>query len=657
MSIASLSPVSSLDNNLLVLEAAAVLSLFKPENMAMLDYILGDGTQNDIGLEFLVQKSADEVNAGLGGDWIRAVGLELPSVANGNLCPNPMATLRECAKSIDVAVAQSKQPEPHLVLVFLNLHAVTGAWQQNRAIGLSFDTVWNAWRGIREFLRNLHSPDHAVNDGGEPNMVAPNLSRWNPHNQRSVGDYAPWTSGLGPMFQTLNGWDSAWSMPPKPRSEDVLESVAYWGSLPTLVLGILGWSDPALGLARWILSGMPTNTRELLLLRRNWGADSLMYFCHPQVDWNPTDGEINDFRSSGTVVASLYEASDRADEFNRCGGLHMSTHLGWQLLASGPGSGTLFGEVDQGECHAYFLRLETLAGWYAQLRTLGGELTQRHPGLSIELTLLAPSVGILGRFSQSQVTARWHSTTEEVHCLGNTGAVAEQDLPSSEGSRFSKLAIPTDGRPSRRYTNALVFWVASELARRHAGYGLYCNDNHPADSAALILRHDSKPTVFLPRHGRVVSEGWTEDSEFKVDELLAFESPRALIHAVERQLGLHSPQNALPSTRHTLMYRVMAAILSSTCNDKAEWNFAAGSIGWGQPGPWDDWMPHSRTTKSSSASGMPWTLLRNGEPRAVLTPDGIVHKQHTRQDLFEVFIRKGRRVTPTIGEVFGRILP
>ncbi|WP_426940216.1 hypothetical protein [Pseudarthrobacter sp. S6] len=335
----------------------------------------------------------------------------------------------------------------------------------------------------------------------------------------------------------------------------------------------------------------------------------------------------------------------------------MSTHLGWQLLASGPGSGTLFSEIGQGECHAYLLRLETLAGWYAQLHTIGGELTLQHPGLSIELTILAPSVGILGRFSQSQVTARWHSTTEEVHCLGNTGTVAERNLPSSEGSRFSKLATPTDGRPSRRYTNALVFWVASELARRHSGYGLYYNDNHPADSAALILRHDSKPTVVLPRHGRVGSHGWTEDAEFKFDELLAFQSSRALIHAVEHRLGLPSPTGALPTTRHNLMYRAMAVILASTCHDKDDWNFAAGSIGWGRPGPWDEWTSPWQTRKSSWASGMPWTLLKNGQPHAILTPDGIVHEQNDRTDLFNAYVHKDRRIMTTIGEVFGRILP
>jgi hypothetical protein len=161
---------------------------------------------------------------------------------------------------------------------------------------------------------------------------------------------------------------------------------------------------------------------------------------------------------------------------------------------------------------------------------------------------------------------------------------------------------------------AFAFNVASELARRHAGYGLYWDDKFkPPPTAPLHLRRSTKPVVFLPRDGRVGSLDQTHGFMLEPTGILAFASPPEPIEAIGSRLGLASPRHSLPTDRHNIMYRTMAHILASTAYDDADWTLAADTPFAGAGRAWAAKIP-TNDADDRWASGVPWTLLRDDEP-------------------------------------------
>ena len=330
-----------------------------------------------------------------------------------------------------LGAAQRVQAEPHgcapvhACLAVLNCFSKPRHFIDLRSRVLEEDVISRSWWEIRKWLQATRSK---MSYGGGPRMLKPASDEWNAHDPVDVGDYAPWSRGIGPMFHTLGGWDSVWAMPRRPsEGAEHRDWIEYWSPLPQLALGPLGWSDPALGIARWILNGMPTKSPELSLLRRRWGSMSLAYFCHPQRDWIPDEGGCNDLisaKTTGTSISYLFDRSIWSVPYSKAGGLHMSAHLGWQMLGGGEekrrSQRPVVYRADSAEAGGgHVLVLGRFHGWYATLSRVGKELIDAGDRSDLEIKDVAPPVGMLGTFRRSLRTKRWHSTTPEEHELGH----------------------------------------------------------------------------------------------------------------------------------------------------------------------------------------------------------------------------------------------
>lgn len=658
MSIGAWSTLSFLDDDLLALEAAALLSLFPPQNVSLISHFLGDWI--DVGDGHLVagKRSPEEIELGLAGGWLREARLELPSLASGMLCSDPVAALEECALLVGAAVFEAEPVMPHIAVAFLNLHAAVGARELEKLPEIKINMVWDAWRCVRAFVLATSKDRLADTAPGEPTMNGGHLSEWMSHDKDLSGDDAAWTAGLGPMFQSLNGWNSMWSMPPRPDTGEPLEWAAYWAPLPLLAIGVLGWSDPALALARWILMGMPSNSPGLSLLKRAWGPDALRYFCHPQMDWDLAKDGKHGLIHSGPMIAHIFAERDDASGTIHCGGLHIGDHLDRQLMRTLPGDDvTIFQPLGDNAGRKYVLQLNKYDGWYAQLRRIGRKLSHQPGAAGLTLTLISPPFGLLGTFRQSADTGRWHATQEEVHLLGNSRLLERMEHP------FSAIfhdAQRESAHGSRRYTSlspCLTFYVASELARRHSGYGLYWDDKFkgPLD-ASLHLKHNKKPEVFLPRDGRVGSLYNSKHFILGQAEILAFASPRELIQGIEGLLGLTSPRHSLPTDRHNIMYRTMSYVLSATQHDRSSWNFFADTP-FAAGRSWQSKNSMNGEGQYMWATGLPWTLVRDDKPVAMVTPDGMAYVDGGQVDLLAAYAKHARKLAPMVRDVFGDILP
>ncbi|MGN7198602.1 TY-Chap2 family putative peptide chaperone [Arthrobacter sp. SAFR-044] len=179
-----------------------------------------------------------------------------------------------------------------------------------------------------------------------------------------------------------------------------------------------------------------------------------------------------------------------------------------------------------------------------------------------------------------------------------------------------------------RHTKAVVFWLASELARRHPHYVLY---SEGLDGLTLVS--SAGPTINISRSA-IVSVGGRE--LVGPSELLATDDRRALIKELEEKIGLPVRRLAAPTTERTLVYRAMAHIAALVVGDKATWDFIA--------------------TDLQTPAGA-WNLIRNGDCVALLTPDGNVRISDQHVNLLERYHAHSHRMTPMIGEVFGAVLP
>ena len=302
-------------------------------------------------------------------------------------------------------------------------HEISASWSHKSLLTLVSDSLGAI---ARWYLKIAEEDAKNALDGDKPGSPKMEIDSdyWMAGTEDLLGDYAPWTFGAGPLFHTLEGWDSTWQLAPDPGNTDSWGFHAYWAPLPQLVLGRLNWQDPALGVARWINRGMPTPSPELKLLRSHWGPRALMYFS--QGDWFPHAGNtsegpkfVENYRLYGLFKNSYVEK-----EFVRCQGLHMVDHLSWQLFAnqkSDRDAAEVYRSSGKSLRHV-ILSLPRFGGWYGELVEIGEQILRDPSHETTEVQVLAPPIGVLGTFRHSPVTQRWYTGPHEIHLWGWQGS-------------------------------------------------------------------------------------------------------------------------------------------------------------------------------------------------------------------------------------------
>ncbi|MCO4236897.1 hypothetical protein NG702_05575 [Pseudarthrobacter sp. MDT3-28] len=621
-------PVESVSDDLLTLESAAVLTLVAKHGFKNLSVAISNWQLVEKGLGGTKQESAQIEGAFTAlGTLLESTGLVLPSALRENRLTSSEAVMNEMLTIVQGPFGCENGPQAAVALLNVLCEKQLGGHRYAASL-MGNGLVLRAWKHIYRFVHVLRSkPKHALT----PGLKGPLAEDWIAHDSDLVGDNTPWSLGIGPLFQTLAGWDSTWLMAKGKMSYQQSDSISYWTPLPLLAIGPLGWSDPAVGVARWILMGMPDETPELSLLFRVWGADALMYFSHPQMDWIPQSHEYLGFelRTSGRRISEIYESRESTEAFSGCGGLHMQVHLQWQLRA---GFNEIVGEAhmyghEAGRKPKFVLELEKMAGWHAQLYSAGDKLSAEVSNPDIELIVVAPPVGSLGTFRRSRTTGLWYSGSHEAHLLGHSDLRGPlRRIPSTVGMPATSPTLAST--PSMRHTSAIAFWLASELARRHPHYVL-----HGAGLDGLNLVSPAGPTIHISRHATVSGDG---RELVGTSELFAAEDKQGLIGDLEERIGLPLRKHAAPTTERTVVYRTMAHIASIVIGDKAAWNLVGAD--------------------SERHIGA-WHLTRDGSIMALLTTDGNVRISGRTVNLLERYHVHGHRMTPMIGEVFGAVLP
>lgn len=619
-------PVESLDDDLLTLESAAVLALMAKHRTSELSIAI---------------KKWQLIEASLGGNIQEPTGLEGAVIALRNLLESTGLALPSTLKvsrkaSFDAALTEMSglvqgplqgRNSPQAAVALLNLACEESLVRTERLLMLLQSKLLSrAWNQIYLFASSIKPKPGSP---PRPQLRGPVPAEWKSHDPDLVGDSTPWSIGIGPMFHTLAGWDSTWLMGNGTMMRDELwNSIRYWTPLPHLALALLGWSDPAVGSARWILMGMPKETPELSLLSRVWGPDALMYFAHPQMDWVAHEFLGFELRTSGRHISRIYEELGNAKAFSDCGSLHMHVHLQWQLGIGNnqPAGNSHLYSSTKGRPPRFVLELEKLAGWHSQLYLAGDNLPVL-PNGEVVMTVVAPPVGPLGTFKRSRTTGLWYVGSHDAHLLGHSDLNGPlRRVPSTMG--FPANSQPLVQTPSDRHTSAIAFWLASELARRHPHYVL-----HGEGPDELTLVSAAAPTIHISRCA-AVSVGGRE--LVGTSELFAADDKRGLIGDLEESIGLPVRKHAAPTTERTLIYRTMAHIAALLISDKGTWDLIA--------------------VKSKEPVDA-WQLNSDGEPVALLMPDGYVRIADRTINLLERYHFHGRRMTSMVGEVFGAVLP
>ncbi len=248
------------------------------------------------------------------------------------------------------------------------------------------------------------------------------------------GDQDPWVRHL-PLAWRACAEPSVGDYPhhPRPRIENDWSSfeahIAFFSPLLHLLLYGLGWSRPALGLARWIEQGRPTEEPVLAVVDRWWGREVDSF-----VAWLAGAPNVRDnLRETMTGLPSSDEGrrTPYLDAFNRLrtseewlsvwgGGwdeMHLSGHVLAPLTESKSAPRFAHASTTGSAVPRAVLMTPAYAGWYAALRAYP-EPT-RFDGHDLRVDVVCPALGWLGEYRRSATTGLWFRGRHAIHVLGN----------------------------------------------------------------------------------------------------------------------------------------------------------------------------------------------------------------------------------------------
>ncbi|MHA7209538.1 hypothetical protein [Arthrobacter sp. MDT1-65] len=253
---------------------------------------------------------------------------------------------------------------------------------------------------------------------------------WHPAPGAGIHDHAPWVTGIAQIHACVAGWDAAWTLPPRPPLDaDVLPRCAYFAPLALLMFGCLSWTDPAVGIARWINLGMPVDDPVLRLIKWQWGKWALAHALGQDTltFWTYGDGyrlaegltkEQTSLRDSAKAGRSFLEYSEYGRrQLQFADQLHMQTHVQSQLgrLDGRRPARTVLVNEDRA-----VIVFDEYSGWWEALREEGNNLPPLRADDERVVHVLSKGVGLLGEFRHSKLSGRWYVGSHETHLLGWT---------------------------------------------------------------------------------------------------------------------------------------------------------------------------------------------------------------------------------------------
>ena len=232
--------------------------------------------------------------------------------------------------------------------------------------------------------------------------------------------------------------------------------------------------------------------------------------------------------------------------------------------------------------------------------------------------------------------------------------------------------------PADRFLTSQMWWIASELVRRHPHLRISGVEVDEADR--LLIVHDEEDGMsvqwdlvggckFLV-NGLVQKISWIK--------MLAALSPHEIVKRIEVATGLGIPKSASPTSSPALTYRVIASALATATNDRYEWYAVPAPMLHDEDpeNPGCEFFRDFPSTIRARAEYVAmtleqfeeggrsvyffqpfWALLRDLEPIAIFDSAGVVHTTSGATSLMPLYERCGRRLALVTAQVLGDYLP
>lgn len=246
------------------------------------------------------------------------------------------------------------------------------------------------------------------------------------------------------------------------------------------------------------------------------------------------------------------------------------------------------------------------------------------------------------------------------------------------------VAAPEPGafglEPALRFVLAQSWWIAAELVRRHPG--LLIHEMHPAGGLADVLCVVDPSDGEMLDHTRIMinragsiqvhrsAEYGTKILQVTTwDEVLAADDPHMQVKALELAAGLERPAETPASRPTTLTYRLIAALLNATVNDRHRWDVrnefhdSSADHDITLLGHLDQFPSLREHLRSAPTLGLPhepeshyWIVLRNDEPVAAISTEGRAYCRDRTIELLPTYERVKRSMLHLLTETFGDLL-
>ena len=222
-----------------------------------------------------------------------------------------------------------------------------------------------------------------------------------------------------------------------------------------------------------------------------------------------------------------------------------------------------------------------------------------------------------------------------------------------------------------RFVDAQLWWVASELCRRHPWLSLTETE---FDEVGTVL--EAVGNI----EGREVRVGFSrtagiaiKDRDFHVPlpELFVQVNPHEVLKRIELAHGMGKPDDTPPTNGTTIGYRSIAHILNAMVNSRYSWTLRGervsdphvlADLSWmGAASEWPTMLGLKMRWNEYNVLGalyetaptQAWLLMRDLEPIAVFDRYGEVHMSHGKADLLQVYRDQGSNLTLAVDRVLG----
>ncbi|MBU2666994.1 hypothetical protein KOI35_26125 [Actinoplanes bogorensis] len=219
--------------------------------------------------------------------------------------------------------------------------------------------------------------------------------------------------------------------------------------------------------------------------------------------------------------------------------------------------------------------------------------------------------------------------------------------------------------PAPRIGEAQLWWIAATLARRHPGLTVVEAVRPPGAGDCLTLLRGSDVVASLEMSGHLHTGGW---AGLPITPAFDAPDPMHMVTFVEKAAGLTSPRKTPAATPGTLMYRVAAALVALTANDRARLQVRAElsdlTDGVAQVrGGVLDFAPAAERIATMADEDDPlawvqrfWHVVRDGETVALLDTDGYAYGKDQAYSMPEIYAEHDRKVHAVLHTCFSEFL-